>query len=158
MGRPRKPTALKKTQGTLRKSRQLDMEVEANGDVPSPPGHLQKRELEIWNYYVPRLHMIGCISSEDRDVFAEYCEMVALAERAKSRAMKDAEYYITKTGYIQQSGYLSLWRSARRQAREVGARFGITPSHRSNIASNVKSDNSFDEDFVFGGLKVVEKK
>lgn len=114
-GRPRKPTAILKTQGTARKDRHSKRhDLELGGELPQPPEFLNAIAREEWL----RVCAIGkyskALSPADRGPLAMYCLLWAEL-RAK-----------TTTGEEMQASRMAL-------LANLAGKFGMTPSDRAKI-------------------------
>jgi P27 family predicted phage terminase small subunit len=77
-GRPSKPTAVLKLQGTFRPGRHLRRgKVSAPGDLGdcAPPEWMSERQVALWHDILDRAP-IGTLAAIDREIFAAYVELV----------------------------------------------------------------------------------
>lgn len=138
-GRPRKPTAVKKLQGTLQKCRTNQNEPKPAGELKrvEPPEFLTDTAKEIWRYAL-EMAPEGLLTSLDFGIFTEwvvgYDAFVHLSAAMKETGtiQKDADgnvrvndilHHITKTASI---------------LNKLQNDMGFTPASRSKISVNVK--------------------
>ena len=130
MGRKRKPTALLKRQGTLRKCRRR-AEPEVPPGCPEPPVWLTDATArEEWDYTVKHLGGYGIITAADRTALAMYCQAVADYVQAQ-KAIAIAGAMDIKGAKIK---LLAAFDRATKLARE----FGMTPSSRAGLHVQTK--------------------
>ena len=72
-GRPRKPEALKKLQGTARPDRRRSKSMNAK-KMPKRPTGLSEQAVRIWKSLGPKLHELGMLAETDASTFAIYCQ------------------------------------------------------------------------------------
>ena len=141
-GRPKKPTAIKKAQGTLEKSRTIENEFvpsKVNG-MPSPPSVLSKNKnaMKLWHESVIELKDMDMLHGVDLPMLAAYCVKMSLFFR-----MTD---YCEKNGYInnrgRRCGEAIEAQSALDQANKICQQFGFVPSARTKISMPDKKKES----------------
>jgi P27 family predicted phage terminase small subunit len=133
MRRHPKPTYLKVLDGT-RESR-INRSEPSPGDAAdvTPPGYLNDAALEVWNRLAPDLMEKGCLSFWDVDLFAAYCDAIAVYRDCRAKIAGD---YVVKGSVPGTAVKNALWRvalDALDVANRIGARFGLTPSDRAKI-------------------------
>lgn len=139
-GFPPAPTPLKIVRGT-RKDR-------VNSDEPLPDGAmarptwLRPAALAVWDHYAPKLGSKRVATDWDEDAFLTYCDAVA--------RRNEAIVHVTDEGAVVQApvfnrngevtGFRLLrneWLMVLKDSNEIigrfGARFGLTPSDRSQL-------------------------
>jgi len=128
-GRPRKPIALKITEGTFRADRDGDLaaQVQAGGS-PSPPEHLAGDALEFWNQVVPGLISAGVAAACDSPALAMMCEWWA-RHRRFSRQLDEMTI---DPGEVYRTTILCgiAWTNF----DKIASRFGLTPSDRAKLS------------------------
>jgi P27 family predicted phage terminase small subunit len=137
MPTPKKPTAIKKIQGTFRRDRAAN---EANPDpfIPQPPDFLDSVALAEWNRLAPELYDLGLLARIDRAALAGYCTAYS-RWCASSEILKTEEQVITTSnGNFVQNPRLGIVRRALDDMRKWAIEFGMTPSSRSRV--NVNKD------------------
>lgn len=133
-GRPRKPTAVKKLQGTARKDRTPKREPKPRTGVEAP-AVLSKEARAEWDRLAPELERLGLLTIADRAQFAIYCDAVArwtkLTEKLdKLDEMTEAQ---GKAGYRQQVAEVALQKSYGEIVSRLAGRFGLDPSARAGL-------------------------
>ena len=114
-GRPRKPTALLKLQGTLRKHRHGDrQDLELGGELPEPPEFLSDIAREEWHRVCTIGKYAKALSPADRGPLTLYC--LLWAELVACQA----------TGQEMQTSRMALFGN-------LAGKFGMTPSERAKV-------------------------
>ena len=136
-GRPRKPTAVKKLQGTLQKCRTNALEPQPQFDLKDfkePPEYLTDSAKEIWSFALQQAPE-GMLSSLDYSIFAEWVilfdQFVILSEGLKSQGtfVRDADGNQAVNGIIN-----SITKTAT-ILRGIENELGFTPASRSKVSS-----------------------
>jgi P27 family predicted phage terminase small subunit len=159
-----KPSALKKAQGTFRKSRAPRNEIQPTPGDPGCPPQLDAIGRSEWNRIVPELEKVGVLSVVDSAVLEGYCANYSLARQyqavAEAEPMIDAPVY-TKGGGIE---FVTKPNPASAEARkhwslvkQFAAEFGLTPSARTRVGSGgggglKPPETDPAEAFLFGNL------
>lgn len=155
-GPPPKPTALKKAQGTFRKSREAAREtVELPAGAPPCPPCLTKAARAVWNEVVPELLTLGTLSKVDGGVLESYCRSLAQARELDKQS--SAEPVVdTPFGPKVHPGIpvlVKLWPVVERLAFALGLHY-VARSRVKMPEKEKPADPS--ESFLFGqGLQVV---
>lgn len=131
MGRPPKPTALKKLAGTIRPSR-VKNEPKPDGHAAAPEW-LEPAARAEWDRLVPELDRLGLATSADRALLVTYC--IAWAD------FVEASEHIAKEGRIVTGANgvegRNVWGKVKTDAIEVlikvSAHFGLSPSTRARL-------------------------
>lgn len=157
MARPRKPTKVKKLQGTLRKHRIRD-EWEPPVGAPPMPEHFGADARRQWRLVMPVLLQAGLITTTDASTLEAFCEAY--------QEWKDAARIIAKEGQLVEvppygqkaHPAVKILNDARAQCMSYAQRFGLDPASRSRIAAPpAKETKDETKDFLFaGGLKVIK--
>jgi P27 family predicted phage terminase small subunit len=140
-GRPRKPTDLKKIEGTFRADRSLEqpMIVELSVGVPQPPAHLNELGFEYWDITCKELKNNNLLAGADLGLVAGYCNELGLYKKACEINNKEGEVVVNRFGERVVSPWYDVRSKALKQATQMGQLFGITPSARARIETgNVK--------------------
>jgi P27 family predicted phage terminase small subunit len=140
-GRPRKPTDLKKIEGTFRADRNLEqpMLVELSVGVPQPPAHLNKLGYEYWDITCKELLNNNLLAGADLGLVAGYCNELGLYKAACEMTEKEGVVIANRFGDQCVNPWYSVRSAALKQATQMGQLFGITPSARAKIETgNVK--------------------
>jgi len=144
-GRPKKPTAVKRAQGTSRKCREVDNEmVPARVDgLPSPPEVLakNKKAMQLWVESVRELDSLDMLHTVDLPNLAAYCLEMA--------------NYFKMTAFCEKNGYTNqgrrrpediIRRDSLDRANRIAQQFGFVPAARTKISmGGSDKDDFFDE-------------
>lgn len=155
MGRPRKPTAVKKLQGTLEKRRTVADEWTPPVGAPVMPEHLGPDGRRQWRLVVPILVGAGLVSPGDAGTLEAFCEAYQEWRDAARQVKAEGLIIATEYGPKQHPAYKTVL-DARGQCMQYAARFGLDPASRSRISvPKPKVDEDKAEALLFGDLKVV---
>lgn len=152
-GRPRKPTALKKAQGTLRKHRELRNEWQPPAGAPDCPATLAGEALAEWQRVVPMLTESGVLTKADSAALEMYCRAWGMFQVFMTELEREPMVEVPVQG-----GTVKEANPAHKKALEwaekawkFGAGFGLDPSSRSNVPSGEKKKDDPVKRFLFGG-------
>lgn len=147
-GRPRKPTAVKKLQGTLQKCRANLAEPTPQNDLKAmtPPEYLTDSAKEIWAFALSQAPE-GMLSTLDFGIFSEwavvYDQFLTISESIKKGGTLRRE----TDGELVPSPLLSKLHSTITLLRGLQSDLGFTPSSRSRVVSfgkeSEKTGNKF---------------
>ena len=146
-GPARKPTALKKLQGTYRPGRDSRNEPKPEGHA-EPPDFLTKEARIEWDRLAPELEAIGLLTVVDMAIFSVYTQAWsdyrALTVQLNSMA---SWTWQSEKGYRQQVPEISMRRECWTRLKEAGAKLGLDPSSRSglDVAPKENRKNKFAE-------------
>ena len=146
-GRPRKPTALKRLQGTYRPDRESADEPMPSGHA-DPPDVLTAEALAEWERLAPDLEAIGLLTVADRAVFAVYCQGWADYKKLTEQLNSMVSWtWQSEQGYRQQCPELGMRKEAWTRIKEAGSKLGLDPSSRSglHVEPRSKRKNKFAE-------------
>lgn len=135
-GRPRKPTAVKKLQGTLQKCRANPAEPTPQNDLKAmtPPEYLTDSAKEIWTFALSQAPE-GMLSTLDFGIFSEwavvYDQFLTISESIKKGGTLRRE----TDGELVPSPLLSKLHSTIALLRGLQSDLGFTPSSRSRVVS-----------------------
>ena len=154
-GRPRKPTKLKKLQGTLQKCRATKDEWQPPAGTPPMPAHFGADARREWQRVVPLLLDAGLVTLADGSTLEAYCESY--------QRWKDAARLVTKEGQVVDTPFgpkahpaVKIEQAERLQCMKYAERFGLDPSSRSRLSvQKPKETKDVAEEQLFGPLKVV---
>lgn len=149
-GRPRKPTAVKKLQGTLQKCRANPAEPTPQNDLKAmtPPEYLTDSAKEIWAFALSQAPE-GMLSTLDFGIFSEwavvYDQFLTISESIKKGGTLRRE----TDGELVPSPLLSKLHSTITLLRGLQSDLGFTPSSRSRVVSfgkdTEKTGNKFSD-------------
>lgn len=129
-GRPRKPTALKLLDGTYRKDRDGNVQDEVKPDKPkrlTAPSHLGRKGKAVWRRLGPMLQRLGLLTEADTEAFASYCRQHDLWHAAIEAMNADPS----------DMNAFRRHQSATDQIHRLGSKFGLTPSDRNGLTTEV---------------------
>jgi P27 family predicted phage terminase small subunit len=130
-GRKPKPTALKVLHGD-RKDRINHAEpAPAEAAVP-PPEDLSDDARAVWDRLAPDLIRVGVLTSWDVDAFVICCEALARYRQATKLVNGSALLVQGPSGLVKNPA-LQVQREAESTFAQYAARFGLTPSDRSQL-------------------------
>jgi phage terminase small subunit len=141
MGRPRKPVAVLKAQGTWHSTQQNRQDVEGTGE-PMPPARMSPEARTLWTEIVPNLLEMEANRSQDSRHLAALCE--AMAQHNYNARRMSKERSNDKLARL-------FWQSLAEVSRQMD-RFGMSPRARAQLGLTIepkKAPSPFDE------LKVV---
>ncbi len=145
-GPPKKPTALKRLQGTYRPDRAPANEPTPEGTA-EPPDFLTAEAREEWDRLAPGLTTMGLLTSADRAVFAGYCQAWADYLRLTAQLNEMASWvWESEKGYRQAVPELAMRKEAWSRAVQAGSRLGLDPAARSGLhvqPKTPKDENPF---------------
>ena len=146
-GPQRKPTALKKLQGTYRPDRAPKHEPQPNGTA-EPPDFLSAEARAEWDRLAPKMERIGLLTVADRAVFAVYTQAWADYKKLTDQLNEMASWtWESKKGYRQAVPEIAMRREAWTRIKDAGSKMGLDPSSRSglNVAPKENRKNKFAE-------------
>ena len=151
-GRKRKPTELKRLQGTLKKSRENKREPRIPPARPLPMYGLDKMERRHFDSWVDHLLLHNVVTVVDGSALSS----LVIAECRMIRAKKAAQL---PGGTVDSDGKLTAWARELHQSqvlhKALCTEFGMTPSSRSRVNSTMppakgKSDEDEAAERFFG--------
>lgn len=140
MGRKPKPTALKLLTGNPGKRAINHAEPKPRIVLPKPPEHLSEDEKAKWKATVRELYPLGLVTTIDKDALAMYCVIYIRWIKAEKLVREKGEIIKTAAGNIIQNPYLSIANRALEQLNKLGAEFGMTPSSRSRVKTDLPDE------------------
>lgn len=151
MGRPRKPTAIKKAQGTYQPCYGNPAEPTPAVEIPGPPEHLGEAAKKLWPWYGGTLHSMGVLTRCDRTALESLCETHAeiIGLRREISAYGKTTYsVVTQSGdeMIRGLPQVAQLSDAERRLLALLTQFGLTPASRSKVSKIVeKKASKFDK-------------
>lgn len=125
--------------------------------MPKPPEHLSDAEKEKWKSVVRELHPLGLVTTIDKDALAMYCTIYVRWVKAERMVREKGEIIKTAAGNIIQNPYLSIANRALDQLNKLGAEFGMTPSSRSRVKTDMLDPDQELERMLFGQRVTVSR-
>ena len=120
-GRPSKPTALKILEGNPGHRPLPENEPAPASWDGEPPAWLKAPGRKVWAELAPPQIANGCLTEMDTEAFALLCSIDAVARRSPANHLKEVA-----------------------QVERFMAKFGMTPSDRTRVHVEKKSENKFD--------------
>ncbi len=149
-GRKPKPTALKLLEGNPGKRALNHSEPRPKVVMPRAPEHLSDEEKAKWKAVVRELYPLGLITKIDVDALAMYCTIFVRWMKAEKMVREKGEIIKTAAGNIIQNPYLSIANRALEQLNKLGAEFGMTPSSRTRVKTDLTDPDQELERMLFG--------
>ena len=139
-GRPPKPSALKRLQGTDRADQRNGNEPEPNllADL-NPPAHLAPASAAVWRQLAPMLRRIGVLTEADVLALEMLCDSVADYRRARSQRGDEFVELSSKGNEVLKQLHVAMAMSSKR-AEGLMASFGMSPAARSRVMVDPQGD------------------
>ena len=154
MPRVKKPTKVKELQGTLRKCRveENEMQVSQVVEMPIAPSFLNEFGANEWELVTNELARIKMLHLTDLSILAAYCnEMGTYHAIAKELGGNYTERTYDKDGKLRASKIAPKYKvmqNALQNAIKIATQFGFTPSSRASL-SMPEQDEERTDDFNF---------
>lgn len=135
-GRPRKPTAVKKLQGTLQKCRTNSAEPVPPNDLKAmaPPDYLTDSAKGIWVFALSQAPE-GMLSTLDFGVFSQWVVVYDQFLTITAGIKRDGTLQETADGELIPSPLLAKLQSTVNLLRGLQSDLGFTPASRSRVVS-----------------------
>lgn len=156
-GRKPKPTEQKKLQGNPGKRGLNKNEPKPDVVIPDCPEHLQGAARTEWKRITEELVKLKLISNVDRAALASYCEAWGMLVKASKKLKTQGEVITSDEGGMYQNPWLSIRNKSMEQVLKFSAEFGMTPSSRSRIKTEIPQpgeEGNGMEGFLFGNQSV----
>ena len=136
-GRPRKPTEIKRRQGTLRKSRLNKREPKLPPGAPPMPGHLDEVAQQEWRRLVAIALRARVLTEADRSIVeiaaAAYSTWRAARAVVQSEGMTYETTNTTGGNVIKPRPEVAIESDAWRRYKSAVCELGFTPATRSKV-------------------------
>ncbi len=139
MGRKAKPTALKELAGNPGKRALPKDEPRPDIGLPEKPKGLTKIASDEWDRLAPQLDKIGLLTKIDRTAFIAYCECLSDYYAAQEHIKKYGRVQKVN-GLFKKNPSVQMKNDSLRLMRQYLIEFGLTPSARTRVASQMSSD------------------
>ncbi len=136
-GRKPKPTALKILEGNPGKRQLNNSEPTPAKKAPKCPSWLDAEAKKEWRRLTKQLDDLGLLTTVDMAAFAGYCQAYARWKEAEEFISKHGTIVKTPSGYWQQVPQVSIAQTYLKIMNKLCEQFGLTPSARSRIVSDV---------------------
>lgn len=144
-GRPRKPTKLKVLEGTFRKDRALENEIQPEVKLPDPPKWLGKKAAEVWEDLAQRFYDLNVLTEIDKYALGMLCQELGRfidAEEVLNNKGIGSTLHQQKNGNITTSPMLWVSNGALKNAYQLMTAFGMTPAARTKVAQELKDKSN----------------
>lgn len=141
MGRPPKPTAVKRLDGNPGRRRLNDHEPQPDGGAPQKPLFVTADiyASELWDQLAPQLHNMGVLTVVDGIAFAAFCFAYARWRRAEEDLGRLSDQdpathgvlIQTRNGNAVQNPLVGVANVSRRDMLRAASELGLTPASRS---------------------------
>jgi P27 family predicted phage terminase small subunit len=140
MSRPRKPTAIKRQQGTLRQDRQHRPAEDFDSERPACPDYLHGLARREWNRITKQLHGYGLINQLDVAGLALYCDSYGRWQEILKQLREESLTLVGPTGLPVLNPLFNAAERAARDVRRMLQEFGLSPSARGTMAPRRRPD------------------
>lgn len=152
-----KPTNIKKIEGTYRKDRHLENEVEYSSieDITVPESLQNNPDEKFiddavnhWLHFTKELKSVNLLYSTDLHELELLCYWIAISRKCMRDMKSFTESHTNKAGFTNQvvSSHFKVLKDATEQVNKLSAKFGFSPIDKMKIAiPEKKSKNPFDE-------------
>mgnify|MGYP003147973314 CR=1 FL=1 len=148
-GRKKKPTKLKEMQGTTRKCRLIEneMQVELVSEIPKAPVWLSKIGKEEWNKVTNQLYNLEMLHEVDLKLIESYCNEISLYIECEMELRKNGrvDNFTNTNGDLlrsQSKPLVKIKNDALANSLRLATLFGLTPVARASIAAPVLNNNT----------------
>lgn len=139
-GPPPVPLKLRLLRGENRPSH-VNLREPITRDVPpQPPEDMADDVREIWDYTLAELMVMKIATSADRDTLRCYCEAVVAHRKASAILAKTTVLVRGLHGTMVRNPALQIQRDAAHTVRGFAQEFGLTPSGRTRIVAEGRTD------------------
>jgi P27 family predicted phage terminase small subunit len=148
-GRPKKPTAQKKLEGTLRADRQIENEMMPSKIefVPSAPRYLSAAAKKEWKLVCNELISLDMLTAVDLALLSAYCremgEYIMACEKLDDPSIGYVMTINRSDGsvYSQVTPWVGIKNQALQKAQGLANQFGFTPAARARLEMPEKTDD-----------------
>lgn len=130
-GRPRKPKATKKAQGTYRPDR--DQSLDLPEGIPMPPGYLSPQALVHWDRMIEVTREARTLTRSDGDAIAMLCVAFEEWKAADIIVRDEGETVTSEKGGVYMHPAVGIRTNAWKKIVTMLREFGLTPSARSGM-------------------------
>jgi P27 family predicted phage terminase small subunit len=151
-GRKPKPTALKVLAGNPGKRPLNQNEPRPEpADYKIPRGRLPKDGQRLWRELAPKLTELGVLTEVDLPAFEMLCLHYALARQALDE-IEGTGLTIIEEGKTKKNPAMQAFRENSQAYKSLLVEFGLTPSSRSRIVTDVLEDEPSLAELLFDGI------
>ena len=144
VGRPRKPDAIKKAQGTYQACRDTGIKIDLLDKMPDPDPKLRlsRQAKGLWYSYGNQLVYNGLMTFMDLMTFGRYCKLYDRSLQLESDIRKHGMFFKTQSGYEQIRPACGLLSTVEGEMLKIEDRFGLSPNSRAKIPAEKKMDDN----------------
>ena len=154
-GKKPKPAATRQAEGN-RARRPIRVGPDTAAGLPDAPAHLIDEALAEWHRMVPVLDGMGLLGKENRATLAIYCANWARMVEAEAHVSEHGSVVpAPRTGVPMHNPYLSIANKAAELVSKMAAEFGMTPSSRTRVSGQARTEEDPADEFLGGGLRLV---
>ncbi len=117
--------------------------------LPAPPAHLSPEAKAEWKRIVPKLKKLGLLTLVDRATLAAYCNACGMLVQADKVLNAKGLTYRARSGLIKTRPEVKIAEQARKDIKNIGAQFGLSPSARAGLSVDPSMGDE-EEDWLFG--------
>lgn len=134
-GPKKKPTKLKVLEGTFRKDRALENEIEPEplSLYPDPPDILNEFGRDEWRIVVPQLQSMGILATVDMAMLTAYCLEWGVYMECEDTLRKQGRMTVAANGTEMVHPLDNVKARSFKAALATAREFGFTPSSRTGI-------------------------
>jgi P27 family predicted phage terminase small subunit len=143
-GRPPKPTALKRLQGTLRAHRPQGVELPPM-EMAECPEHIVKEARKQWHRIVGELVRHKIVATVDASVLELYCTAYANWKQAQAEWDEQGSTVEGKFGPVK-NPVVQICQDERKEVMRLGSLLGLDPSGRVRLKVVKPEDEDDDDD------------
>lgn len=152
-GRPKKPIALKRIDGTFREDRDGGtVEIEhVTEDIPAPKTIKDKEAKKLWNDLSSKFTESRMLTDLDLPLLELMCveyQRYLMYEKEIEKSGHVLEFTNKADhNYLKENPYLKLREKALKRFTEIASKFGMTPSDRAKVVQvkGKKANDGFDD-------------
>lgn len=126
-----KPTALRVLQGDRADRINTSEPIPAETEIPKPP--LSDEAAALWDILADDLKRKGVLTLWDAQAFATYCDAAATHWLAADKLAEQGHVTKGERGPVSNPWH-RVWKDTADVMQRYGARFGLTPSDRSQLS------------------------
>lgn len=148
-GRKKKPTILKKMQGTERADRVLENEMTADLvlNLPEPPELLSEIGVQEWYKITTQLFNLKMLHNIDLRLIEAYCNEISLYIETEKLLREKGRIQVFKNSdgtlkHAQAVPYQKIAKDALNAALKLATQFGLTPVARASINAPTINNNT----------------
>jgi len=138
------PTAIKIIRGNPGKRSLNKREPQIEIKAPECPAHLDDMARVEWDRMVPILLGMGVLTEADYMALGTLCQAFSTMAKAQDQLNKTGILFKTPNGYVQQSPLVSIVNQNADLVTKLCREFGVTPSARSRVNAQEKSEKPTD--------------